>query len=75
MDTILPKIKDLINYQETTWFNNQLVNTDEALAHSSLSERDILDAEARLKRFAPYIAHVFPETLNMQALLSLLNSN
>ena len=58
-----PKIKDLINYQETTWFNNQLVNTDEALAHSSLSERDILDAEARLKRFAPYIAHVFPETV------------
>src|SRR5699024_11489975 len=58
-----PKIKDLINYEETTWFNNQLVNTDEALAHASLSERDILDAEARLKRFAPYIAHVFPETI------------
>lgn len=57
-----PLLKNLTDYEETLWLNGNLMNAEKALMKLSLNEADILAAEARLKRFAPYIAYVFPET-------------
>ncbi len=57
-----PGIRDLTDYKETVWINSNQSAAETALPDLILSEADILDAEARLKRFAPYIAHAFPET-------------
>lgn len=34
-----------------------------------MTEEDVKDAEERLKRFAPYIARVFPETRNLNGII------
>lgn len=60
--TAFPQIQDLIDYKETVWLNNNVKSMDSVADDLPLKEADILDAEARLKRFGPYIAHVFPET-------------
>ncbi len=58
----LPALKDLVKLKETFWENPALLPTAVALKTSPLTMDDILDAEARLKRFAPMIAAAFPET-------------
>lgn len=45
--------------QEVLWINRQVGDPSKKL---DLSKKDIDDAEARLSRFAPYIAKAFPET-------------
>ena len=57
-----PGVRDLIDYKETFWLNSNQSAAETVLPDLILSEDDILDAEARLKRFAPFIAHAFPET-------------
>ncbi|PLS09686.1 D-serine ammonia-lyase [Neobacillus cucumis] len=49
-------------YDEVFWINPSLQKTQKALRTAPLTLEDIKDAEKRLKRFAPYIARVFPET-------------
>nr|WP_307999437.1 D-serine ammonia-lyase [uncultured Merdimonas sp.] len=48
--------------KEVSWINPLLSKTESALADIRLSMSDVEDAEARLKRFAPFISRVFPET-------------
>lgn len=57
-----PLIRNLVNLEETTWFNPATLPTAEAMPEVGLTDSDIDDAAARLKRFAPYIAEVFPQT-------------
>ena len=57
-----PKIRDMMEYREVLWLNDNQAATASVLPRLILGEDDILSAEARLKRFAPYLAHVFPET-------------
>lgn len=57
-----PLLQNLMDYEETFWLNENLMTAEKALMKLSLNEADILAAEARLKRFAPYIEYVFPET-------------
>ncbi|HAB69335.1 MAG TPA: D-serine ammonia-lyase, partial [Acinetobacter nosocomialis] len=57
-----PLIQTLQDYQETFWFNPNRYPLKEALMKVGLTEQDVKDAEARLERFAPYLAKVFPET-------------
>lgn len=57
-----PTIRDLMDLKETFWLNPGWVETEQALAQCSLSMADVEDAAARLARFAPYLAQVFPET-------------
>ncbi|CAD6560768.1 D-serine ammonia-lyase [Paraburkholderia sabiae] len=57
-----PLIADLVDLKETTWFNPSVVPAEEALPDVGLTEQDVRDASARLDRFAPYIARVFPQT-------------
>lgn len=56
-----PKLKSMMEYNEILWVNDNQLPAENVLLELMLNEDDILDAEARLKRFAPYIAHVFPE--------------
>ena len=57
-----PLIRELVAYQETAWFNPGIRSGKAALTGLGLTVADIDDAAARLRRFAPYIAQVFPET-------------
>jgi D-serine dehydratase len=57
-----PLIKDLVALQETTWFNPAIASVATALGDVGLGAEDVAQASARLQRFAPYIAKVFPET-------------
>lgn len=51
----IPQFTDLIATREVFWMNPHYKKT-------KLSNKEVLEAEARLHRFAPYIASVFPET-------------
>ncbi|MFC4075845.1 D-serine ammonia-lyase [Salinithrix halophila] len=55
-----PILTDIVSTKAVFWTNPHYKPFEHAVP--SLSEADIADAEARLKRFAPYIAEAFPET-------------
>ena len=57
-----PLLKEIIDLKEVLWINSQYSDFEEGMEKVSLNEDDVLDAEQRLNRFAPYIAKVFPET-------------
>jgi D-serine dehydratase len=57
-----PLLNKIIATKEVFWTNPNYGKFQEAIKTISLSEKDVADAEKRLKRFAPYIAKVFPET-------------
>lgn len=57
-----PLVQSLMDLEECAWFNPSVAPTDEALGDIGLTMADVDDAAARLMRFAPYIAQVFPET-------------
>ena len=55
-----PKIDTLMKNEETDWFNPQVKPAEEGIKHVGLTRADIEDARDRLKRWAPYLAQVFP---------------
>jgi D-serine dehydratase len=57
-----PLLKEIIDLKEVLWMNSQYSDFEEGMEKVSLNEDNVLDAEQRLNRFAPYIAKVFPET-------------
>lgn len=57
-----PTIGDLMDLKETFWVNPGLEEAGQALERCRLTMADVQDAAARLARFAPYLAQVFPET-------------
>lgn len=57
-----PLLEKLISTDEVIWLNSKLQKYENALQKLPLTKADVEDAEERLKRFAPYIASVFPET-------------
>ena len=62
-----PEIASLMAGREIGWFNPERVATAQALASPALQAsgvgvQDFKDADARLMRFAPWIAEAFPET-------------
>ena len=57
-----PLIEILQAYQEIFWFTPHCYPLKEALEKVGLTAEDVSEAEARLERFAPYLAKVFPET-------------
>lgn len=64
-----PQLADMMEYREILWLNNNQGAAQDILQELTLDENDIFQAEARLKRFAPYIAHVFPETAGHAGLI------
>ncbi len=57
-----PLLADLVNLQESTWFNPAVAPCAEALADVPLSRADMDAASACLQRFAPFIQSAFPQT-------------
>ncbi|EIK54206.1 D-serine dehydratase [Stutzerimonas stutzeri TS44] len=57
-----PLLRELLALRETAWFNPAIAPTATALADVGLTAADVAAASARLQRFAPYLAKVFPET-------------
>ena len=47
-----PKLKSMMEYNEILWVNDNQLPAENVLLELMLNEDDILDAEARLKRFA-----------------------
>lgn len=64
-----PLIENMINLDEISWFNPNVKSTNEALPDVGLTLQDIQDASDRLKRFAPYLALVFPETKRQMGII------
>jgi len=62
-----PVVSDLCALKETAWVNPDKLPFAQAAAACPLTLADIEDAAARLERFAPYLAAVFPETLRRAA--------
>lgn len=56
-----PVLQTMMKMESCSWFNQEAyhINAQEGLSHVGLSERDIADARARLKRFAPYFVQAF----------------
>ncbi len=57
-----PLVRDLVDLKEVVWFNPKVTTTDQGLPYVGLTQDDVIDAQARLQRFAPYLAKAFPET-------------
>ncbi|MFJ4431159.1 D-serine ammonia-lyase [Pseudomonas sp. NPDC089395] len=57
-----PLIEDLMALRETQWFNPAIAPAAQALGDVGLTAADVQAASARLQRFAPYLATVFPDT-------------
>lgn len=57
-----PLINTLISLQEVAWFNPKITSLTEAIDHAEFTEKDVIKADSRLKRFAPFLAEAFPET-------------
>ena len=57
-----PLLNKLISMNEILWLNPKLEKFKTGIKKSPLTQVDVKDADERLKRFAPYIAKVFPET-------------
>ncbi|MND54578.1 D-serine dehydratase [compost metagenome] len=64
-----PLIEDLVALRETRWFNPHIAPAAQALADVGLSAADVSAASARLARFAPYLAKVFPDTATSSGII------
>jgi len=64
-----PGLRDILNLREILWCNPLVEGLAGRSISDSMGERDIDDAAARLERFAPYIAKVFPETQKTQGII------
>lgn len=64
-----PLIDTLTQLVETSWFNPSVTTTSIALPYVGLGKADTDDAAARLKRFAPFLAHVFPQTKDSNGII------
>lgn len=61
--TKYPNLKDVSDLNEVYWLNPKLVPYEEGARAINMNIAAIDDAEKRLKKFAPLIEKVFPETL------------
>ena len=64
-----PLVRDLREGKEILWINPDRIPFAEAEKSLELTMEDVLDAEARLERFAPFIVKCFPETAERNGLI------
>ncbi len=63
MKTKYPSLKNVSELKEVFWLNPKIIPYEEAASAINMDIAAIDDAEMRLKKFAPLIEKVFPETL------------
>ncbi|USD42990.1 D-serine ammonia-lyase [Vibrio sp. SCSIO 43135] len=64
-----PLLNQLIALEETAWFNPSITSLEQGLPYVGLDANDVKDASDRLKRFAPYLEQVFPETAKTNGII------
>ncbi|MEH7401012.1 MULTISPECIES: D-serine ammonia-lyase [Bacillaceae] len=64
-----PILKKLMNLEEYLWLNPNFETFQKVMKMSPLTQDDVNDADDRLKRFAPYISKVFPETKDTNGII------
>ena len=64
-----PVVSDICQLKETAWINPDKLSFAQAVENCPLGLADIEDAAARLERFAPYLATVFPETAETNGII------
>ncbi|MFJ8266059.1 D-serine ammonia-lyase [Peribacillus asahii] len=64
-----PLINELVATEEVFWSNPKYKPFQTVLENLPLNDNDVKDAVERLKRFAPYIAKVFPETRKLNGII------
>ncbi|MFB9760902.1 D-serine ammonia-lyase [Ectobacillus funiculus] len=64
-----PLLNKLISMEEILWLNPNVKKYKTGIGNSPLTQDNVGDAEERLKRFAPYIARVFPETKKLNGMI------
>ncbi|PGY01169.1 D-serine ammonia-lyase [Bacillus cereus] len=64
-----PLLNKVISMEEVFWINPNIEKFQTGIKKTTLTQEDVKDAEERLKRFAPYIAKVFPETKEMNGII------
>lgn len=64
-----PLVCDLVDLKEVVWFNPNVTSTDQGLPYVGLTQNDVMDAQARLQRFAPYLMKAFPETASTEGII------
>ena len=64
-----PLLHNLINTEEVFWTNPNYRKFQEAMTKIFLTLDNVIDAEKRLQRFAPYIAKAFPETMQSKGII------
>ena len=57
-----PLIKNMVDKKEVVWINPKEINYTEYEKNLPIKDQELKEAEERLKRFAPFIKKVFPET-------------
>ena len=64
-----PVFREVEALRETVWINDKKLPFEEAASRCPLALADVLEAEARLKRFADYFRIAFPETAEAGGLI------
>jgi len=64
-----PLLNNIKQGEEVFWKNTMALPTEEATAQTKYSKDDILDAEARLQRFAAFIQIAYPETTDLGGII------
>ena len=64
-----PLLEQIIGKQEVLWRNPLNGDSATGIAQTGITIADVKEASDRLKRFAPYIANVFPETAEANGII------
>ena len=62
-------VRKIAEKKEFVWINPNEINYSEYEKNLPISDAQLKDAEDRLKRFAPFIQKVFPETINTNGII------
>lgn len=69
LKNLYPLLDKIISTTEVFWTNPKYRPFQESINDLPLSQKDVLDAEKRLQRFASYIAKIFPETKDTKGII------
>ncbi len=64
-----PLLEEVMAKREVFWINPASADRQDNAGITSIGERDLREAEARLDRFAPYIMKAFPETTSDRGII------